>query len=158
MIKTSRLTIEPLDYKGLLRYIFERKGAAKTDSEESEMLEYVLEPYRKAEEKDKLFYTIWVARNEDGEAVGDCNFKGAPNDVGIIEIADYVYPEHRNKGYSTEMMSGMIDWASEKEETVFVLASIDKENKPSLRVINKCGFRNIGFHNERLTFLKQLKF
>jgi len=95
MIETKRLIIRPLEYKELLRYVIGRKGEIQTDEDEKLFFQNLIEPYRAASENEKLFYTLWIAQNEHGELVGDVNFKGAPNEFGMIEIGDYVQPKFR---------------------------------------------------------------
>jgi len=158
MIETQRLIIRPLEYKELLRYVIGRKGEIETDEDEKLFFQNLIEPYRAASENEKLFYTLWIAQNESGEIVGDVNFKGSPNEFGMVEVGYYVKPEYRDKGYATEMVNAMTNWANKDERVVFVLAFIDYENMASKRVIEKCGFRKLSNYETRHTFIKQLKF
>jgi len=56
------------------------------------------------------------------------------------------------------MVNAMTKWANKDERVVFSLASIDVDNLASRRVIEKCGYRMIGYTETRTTFMLQLKF
>ncbi len=59
--------------------------------------------------KNPLYYTIWVAisRAENMMVASIC-FKGEANEKGESEIGAGTHGPHENKGYMTEVVSGII--------------------------------------------------
>jgi ribosomal protein S18 acetylase RimI-like enzyme len=56
---------------------------------------------------------------------------------GIFDIV--THSDHRNRGYGTELISGMLSWAiSEGAETAYV--QVVAENAPAIRLYNKLGY------------------
>lgn len=147
-----------LDYKGMIRHILGRKGEAKTEDEVDFFLENIAERYKVATEENQPFHAIWIARNESEQMVGEINFKGGPNEFGVVEFADYVQPEFRNQGFATEMRGAMVKWAREDERVVFIIGNAYNDNVASIRAVEKCGFRKLERNETRTIFILQLKF
>lgn len=89
----------------------------------------------------------WCARTMalggSGELVGHCGFHGPPADVGRAEIGYTVLPRHRGRGYATEAAGALLAWAG-REGVRTVFAAVAPHNAPSLRVVEKLGFRRTG--------------
>jgi ribosomal-protein-alanine N-acetyltransferase len=93
-----------------------------------------------------LYCTYWlmVIVNENLGA-GFIGYKGAPNDVGEIEIGYGISPDCRSKGYTTEAAISMIDWAFNQDEVCAITALyIVNTNAPSIRILEKLGFKKFG--------------
>lgn len=75
--------------------------------------------------------------------VGDAGFKGRPDALGRVEIGYGLAPAERGKGFATEAVSALVDWASEHGVHVVVAECLD-DNAPSIRVLDKTGFRRTG--------------
>ena len=84
-----------------------------------------------------------IVRTEDGAVIGHCGFHGPPEDVGRAEIGYTVLPPYRRRGYAVEAARGLLDWARSQGETV-VFASVAPDNRASLAVVEKLGFRQTG--------------
>ena len=76
--------------------------------------------------------------------VGHIGFHGRPNDDGAAELGYTVFPEFRRRGYATEAIRGLMDWALRQHSVRRFLVSISPENDPSLAMAAKLGFRQIG--------------
>ncbi len=72
-------------------------------------------------------------------AVGVCGFKGSPNVLGSAELGYAAHPNHRNKGYMTEAVRALIEWAFTQEPCKVVIAETLRENIASQRVLQKAG-------------------
>lgn len=75
--------------------------------------------------------------------VGDAGFKGRPDALGRVEVGYGMAPGERGKGYATEAVSALVDWAFEHGVHV-VMAECLEHNAPSVRVLEKTGFRRTG--------------
>ena len=76
--------------------------------------------------------------------VGDLCIIGEPNADGEIEIGYGTYDEFQGKGFMTEIVSGIIEWAKNQSVVKSVRASTDKINTASFRVLEKNNFIKVG--------------
>lgn len=132
MIKTARLILYPATKEQM-----ESTIAAEKDEEMkkaySEMLDYCL---RFPEQWD--WYAMWVIELQDGSRVGDLCFKGL-ND-GVAEIGYGILDDCQKNGYATEAVQGALSWAFSHPEVTSIEAETEPDNRPSQRVLEKCGF------------------
>ena len=77
------------------------------------------------------------ARNSTLVASG--GFMGRAED-GFPEIGYSVLPQFYRRGYATEMMTALIAWAFAQPGTQGVVAEADKDNTPSVRLLEQRGF------------------
>lgn len=118
-----------------------------------EALEQSIMPNLKDAKKNYLFSTLWtvINRNEN-RAVADVCFQGEPNEEGEIEIGYGTYEQHQGKGYMTEALQGMIDWASKQNNIKAVIASTDKINIASYTILEKNAFIKVGETSEQFNW------
>ncbi len=84
-----------------------------------------------------------------------CIEKESVNRIGIfglykeekIEVNYLLAPEEQHKGYATEAIRGLIDYASKKWNSKQVVAEIHQSNKPSIALVEKLGFEVISQDN-----------
>jgi RimJ/RimL family protein N-acetyltransferase len=80
-------------------------------------------------------------------ALDDPTFVGEqqPGNGNAVEIGYTIFPEHRGRGYATEAVTALVDWAARSGEVRVVLATIVRGNDPSVRVLERVsGFVEIG--------------
>lgn len=98
-----------------------------------------------------LGWGIWIAIDRAQNAVvGDAGFKGRPNHDGTVEIGYGIAPAHRDRGYATEAVRSLVDWAFTHPEVKRVVAECAPDNPASTRVLDKSGFRLTDRTNESL--------
>lgn len=78
-----------------------------------------------------------IIRKSDGHIIGDAGFKGKPDDQQQVEIGYGLLEQYWNKGYATEAMNALIEWALANEEIEKVTAETERSNKSSIRVLEK---------------------
>ena len=150
-IETNRLTIIPLSYDQLVKYInndnsleaeLNVKPTVRSISPElKEALEQTILPAVADSTKNYLFSTLWtIISKSENKMVGDLCFVGEPNAVGEIEIGYGTYEEFQGKGFMTEAVGGMIGWAKEQSGVKAIIASTDKSNVASYSVLVKNNF------------------
>jgi GNAT superfamily N-acetyltransferase len=92
---------------------------------------------------DLAWYTYWlIVVEQDGKRTGAgmVGFKGAPDIAGSVEIGYGIDLAFRGKGYMTEAVRAMIDWAFQHKQCRVVTASVVlKSNPASSRVLLKVG-------------------
>jgi RimJ/RimL family protein N-acetyltransferase len=97
----------------------------------------------------------WYARaivlpESDRLMIGHIGFHGPPGvnsrrDPDAVEIGYTVFPEHRRRGYATEAVRTLIA-AAEAQGIRRFIASIGPENEPSVAIVRRLGFVEVGRH------------
>jgi ribosomal-protein-alanine N-acetyltransferase len=151
MIETERLIIQPLTYEQLLKYTkcdnslekeMNLNETSRTISPElKEAFEQTILPNVADKTKNYLYSTLWTAISKtEHKMVGDLCIIGEPNSAGEIEIGYGTYEEFRNKGFMTEIVKGIIEWAKSQPRVKSIIASTDKTNIASFKVLEKNRF------------------
>ena len=82
---------------------------------------------------------VWTIETKEGERVGDLSFKGIDS-AGAPEIGYGIVDEFQGRGYATEAVGALVDWALSRPGVVRVEAETEPDNAASKRVLEKCGF------------------
>ncbi len=96
-----------------------------------------------------LGFGYWVVREKgSGRFVGEVGFADFHRDMdpplGPAPEAGWVLaPAAHGKGYATEAARAALAWGEARLGWARTVCIIDPENAPSLRVADKCGFREI---------------
>ncbi len=104
---------------------------------------YFLESLQKTGPDDAGWNLWFCLLREPRHLVGSAGFKGCPRD-GIVEIGYSMLEAHQGNGYCTEAARALIGWAFAHPEIKMVIAHTLPGLKPSIRVIEKCGFVFVG--------------
>lgn len=155
MIETERLILNPLTYDQLVKYtkcdntLEEELNLNETSriisAELKEALEQTILPNVADKTKNYLYSTLWTAISKtENKMIGDLCIVGEPNTEGEIEIGYGTYAEFQSKGFMTEMVSGIIGWSKTQPLVKSIVASTDKTNPASFRVLEKNKFIKIG--------------
>lgn len=87
----------------------------------------------------------FMARERTSDAeVGGCAFKGPPDAAGVVEIAYGIDGEFRGRGFATEAARALTEFAFASGLVRLVRAHTKPDNRASARVLEKCGFRQVG--------------
>lgn len=155
MIETKRLIVKPLTYEQVVKYtkcdhsLEEELNLNKTSrtisSELKEALENTILPNVADKAKNYLYSTLWTAiSKEDNKMIGDLCIVGEPNSQGEIEIGYGIYDEFQGKGFMTEIVGGIIQWAKTQNIIKSIIASTEKINIASCKVLEKNNFKITG--------------
>ncbi|MBL4653692.1 MAG: GNAT family N-acetyltransferase [Flavobacteriales bacterium] len=155
MLETERLILNPLTYEQLVKYIkcdnsLEvelnlNKTSTTISPELKEAFEQTILPNVADKTKNYLYSTLWTAISKiDNKMIGDLCIVGEPNAKGEIEIGYGTYDEFQNKGFMTEIVSGIIKWVKTQRKVKSIIASTNKMNIASFKVLEKNNFIKIG--------------
>lgn len=124
-----------------------------TDALTHSIMPSLEDPGRKFE-----FLTLWTIILKDEQImVGDCCFKGEPGFKKDVEIGYGTYPAFQGKGYMSEAIQMLSEWALSQPGIELVLAETLQENVASQRILQKAGFRM--YKEERMMrFWKKTRF
>lgn len=155
MTESKRLILRPLTYEQLMKYAkcdnsleteLNLNETSRTISVElKEALEQTILPNVADKSKNYLYSTIWTAISKiENKMVGDLCIYGEPNADGEIEIGYGTYDEFQHKGFMTEIVRGIIDWVETQIKVKSIIASTDKTNAASFKVLEKNNFIKTG--------------
>jgi ribosomal-protein-alanine N-acetyltransferase len=155
MIETARLIIKPLNYNQLVKYTkcdnsleteLNLNESLRTISPELiEAFEQTILPNVADKTKNYLYSTLWTAISKaDNKMIGDLCIVGEPNAEGEIEIGYGTYDEFQGKGFMTEIVGGIILWTKTQPFVKSIIASTDKSNTASFKVLQKNNFIKSG--------------
>ena len=168
MLTTARLLITPLTYPQLVTYLqadnaLEAQiGLAKeqrvVDQGFREMMEkFALPSMNTTSPANHIFFTCWIVVDKaSNRIVAELGFKGPPNAQGEIEIGYDTLEGHQRKGYMTEAVGALIDWAGTQSQVRAVLAETEHSNLASIRVVQKNGFKQFDQKGTMLWWRKAL--
>lgn len=155
MIETERLLLKPLTYEQLLKYI-KNDGSLEAELNLNETLRTISLELKEAFEqtilpnvadksKNYLYTTLWTAiLKAENKMVCDLCIVGEPNAEGEIEIGYGTYEQYRGNGFMTEMVGAIIVWTKTQKHVKSIIASTDKNNTASFKVLEKNNFTRIG--------------
>ncbi len=119
-----------------------------------------------AEPDDRDWMPRLVVLREAHAMIGHAGFHGKPGknarkDPNAVELGYMIFAEHRRRGYATEVVRALVQWAYDEHEVRRFVASIGPQNAPSLTLARKLGFVEAGRHwddedGEELEFLLKL--
>jgi RimJ/RimL family protein N-acetyltransferase len=96
-----------------------------------------------------LGYGYWaVTERETGRFLGEVGFADFKRDIepsfdGMPEIGWVLASRAHGRGYATEAVRAAIAWGDAHLEAARTVCIIAPENRPSIRVAEKCGYREI---------------
>jgi ribosomal-protein-alanine N-acetyltransferase len=150
VLETERLLIKPLSYNQLREYTELNNRLEQSlglnsftrtlPDELKEALEQVILPQVAASD-NPLYATLWtIIDKEQKLMVGDLCFKGAPNAQGEVEIGYGTYDSFQGRGFMTEAIGAVTQWALKQPEVQAILAETDINNIASHRTLSKNSF------------------
>jgi len=85
-----------------------------------------------------------LVHRADRVVIGAAGFEAPPPSPGVVEIGYDVVAAYRGRGYATEIVRAMVDWALARADVDAVAARCDPANVGSVRVLEKAGFHRTG--------------
>jgi ribosomal-protein-alanine N-acetyltransferase len=108
-------------------------------------------PQQAAASRETECFGVWVMIERDSwSVVGDIGFVGPPDGRGTVEVGYSVLPDRRRRGYATEAARAIVAWALTQPGVQVVVAGCDYDNAPSIRILERLGFRRTGEANGQI--------
>lgn len=87
----------------------------------------------------------WYAVRENTlELVGAGGYYGTPTAGGCVEIGYSIHADYQGRGYATELVAALVDMAFDHRCIQGIIAHAAPDNHPSISVLRKNGFHQIG--------------
>ena len=92
-----------------------------------------------------------TAAESGPDVVGEAGFHGPPDDEGRVEFGYMVITDYRRRGFAEEAVRALTAWAIRERGITRFRAFIGPQNIPSLSLIRKLGFVQVGsYQHEEL--------
>jgi RimJ/RimL family protein N-acetyltransferase len=90
------------------------------------------------------WYSRLIVERASNVVIGGTSFHSGPDERGMVEIGLGIAEAERGKGYASEALRAMWDWAAQLPEVKYLRYTVSPENLPSVAIINKLGVPLIG--------------
>lgn len=143
MIKTQKLGLRPirdddiqyleaLDQDPVVKEYFPEGTLSRR-----EIRAFIHESLENHETKNLPCFVIF--RSKDKRFVGEAYFDQLES--GEIKVGYLFHRQFWNRGYATEVLKALLNWAKKHIHAAYIIAYADKQNTASFRVMKKCGMR-----------------
>ncbi len=88
--------------------------------------------------------------------IGNGGFAGAPSGDGTVEVGYSIVEPYQRQGFAPEAVRGLIAWAFTHAHVTRLIAHTLPDLRPSIRVLEKCGFHFVGDGSEEGTVRYEL--
>ena len=100
--------------------------------------------YRDCVDSGRLPFVLAVELKETGELIGDTGVSEVEGKPGEVEIGYQICAKHCGKGYATELLTVMTDFAFSSLKAGAVYGRVVHGNAASARVLEKGGYTFVG--------------
>jgi ribosomal-protein-alanine N-acetyltransferase len=121
------------------------------DAHDRGFLNFRLRQMREQPETQEWFVYAVVLPEGERPMIGHAGFHGPPGVNAVkapdaVEVGYRIFEPYRRRGYATEVVRALIDWASRERGIRHFVASISPENEPSLALVKRLDFERTGRH------------
>lgn len=101
-----------------------------------------IDKMKKVSEDVHIWYTYWLILDKGNRmGIGFIGFKGMPDKNGYTEVGYSISSNYRRRGFMTEALSLLINWALKYPICKGITANkVLKTNTGSNKVLNNCNF------------------
>src|SRR6266576_2377888 len=161
-IRSERLELVSMSPDFIDALLAERRGDAEAtavlklpddwpDAHDTGFLALRLRQMRERPEIQEWFVYAIVLPEGDRPMIGHAGFHGPPGVNAVkapdaVEVGYMIFEPYRRRGYAKEVVQTMLDWASRAHGIRRFIASISPGNEPSLALVRRLGFQEIGRH------------
>ncbi len=93
------------------------------------------------EDENYIWHSFFlIILKSSNVCIGSANFKNIPDEKNQVEIGYGISKGYWSKGYMTEAVYAMVQWALKEKGVSAVIAKTDKDNIASQKVLLKAGF------------------
>ena len=146
ILETKRLIIRPVtrdDKDDMFEYRSDRetnKYQGWIPTTVSDVETFIGKISKQINEPGTWFQFVFIEK-ESKKIVGDLGIHFFDNENKQVEVGCTVKKDFQNKGYATETVKRVIDYLFNELSKHRIITSIDPDNKNSIRLVERIGFR-----------------
>ena len=108
-------------------------------------LEFFRDQIAAGESQAQWWFYFVLCREDNGSRtlIGSAGFKGPPDALGMVEIGYSILPEFQRSGYASEASQALVAFAFRDARVQRVIAETLPELIASMRVMRRCGMRQL---------------
>jgi len=144
--ETERLNLRPIRIEDKIK-IFEYRSDSETNKFQSwipktieDVEEFIGKNPEKFNEPESWFQFV-IIEKDTNKLIGDLGVHFISPENKVIEIGCTLNKKYHNKGFASEALRRIIDYNFKELKKHRIVASIDPDNKSSIRLIERLGFR-----------------
>lgn len=103
----------------------------------------VFEAFRSHILKDPDSFTWWsylIVLKEKKALIGDCGYKGPPDETGVVEIGYKIFENYQLRGYGKETAQALIRNAKSSGQVTKIIAHTESRFNASTSILKANGF------------------
>ncbi|WLD24372.1 GNAT family protein [Flavobacterium dauae] len=160
IIQTQRLTIRSIDFKDSVQVYKYR-----SNPEINQYLSFVPESIEEVDQfiaknpkefnLPETWFQLAIVLKETSEVIGDIGVHFFGKENKQVALGYTLSNLHQNKGFATEALKNVIDFLFTNLNKHRIVLSIDPENKASIKLAKRLGFRKEGHFVKSLFFKNQ---
>ncbi len=104
--------------------------------------------FMESEAAEAPWISYLVMDSAKGGLIGNCSFKGNPDEDGEVEIGFVTFPQFEGQGYGTEMSRQLIDLARTSGVISRIVAVSQSANAAAARVLQHHGFGHVDSYSD----------
>lgn len=145
-LETKRLLIRPISLDDI-ELIFEYRRDKEANKyqgwipETLDDVEVFIEKVSKKIDEPETWFQFVIIEKESQKLIGDLGVHFIGSENKQTEIGCTLDKHFQNKGYATEALNAVMDYLFNTLNKHRIIASIDSENKSSIRLVERIGFR-----------------
>jgi len=87
------------------------------------------------------WFQFVIIKKDDNKLIGDIGVHFLASDASQVEMGCTLYREYHGNGFAFEAVKATINYLFDELDKRRIIASIDSRNQPSIRLIERLGFR-----------------
>jgi RimJ/RimL family protein N-acetyltransferase len=145
-LETDRIIIRPITLADKSE-VFEYRSDAETNKYQGwipktmDDVEMFIGKISKQIDEPDAWYQLVIIEKKTQKIIGDLGLHFLDKANKQVEIGCTLNKKFQNNGYATESVKLIIDYLFEKLNKHRIIASIDPENKKSIQLVERIGFR-----------------
>lgn len=154
-IETNRLILRPINLDDK-NEIFKYRSDTQTNKYQGwipktidDVENFIGKTSRQINEPETWFQFV-IIEKERQKLIGDLGIHFFDSENKQVEIGCTLNKDFQNKGYATESVKCIIDYLFKNLNKHRIITSIDPDNKNSIRLVERIGFRKEGHFVESL--------
>lgn len=160
IIKTQRLTLRPIELKDRIEVYKYRSNPEISQHlsfvpESLEDVDHFITKNPKEFNLPETWFQLVIVLKETNEVIGDIGVHFFGKEHKQIELGYTLSSLHQNKGFASEAIEDVIDFLFTDLNKHRIVLSIDPENKASIKLAARLGFRKEGHFVKSLFFKNQ---
>ena len=147
ILETKRLIIRPISIEDK-QEVFEYRSDRETNKYQGWIpttlldVEIFIGRISKQIDEPETWFQFVIMEKETQKIIGDIGIHFFDRDNKQTEIGCTLNKNYQNKGYATESIKRVIDYLFNELKKHRIITSIDPDNKNSIRLVERIGFRN----------------